>query len=91
MKADVDLLAFVRTEFFEMAVVIQSLLYRRAEHCKMGGFPGRYAATMSSALRQFASDTRRAVAAYVAAAEFPEQIMLMLINLPTLTCPLRVP
>ena len=56
----------------------------------MGGFIGRYATTTSSALRQFASDTRRAVAAYVAAAEFHEHIMLMLINLLTLPCPLRV-
>jgi hypothetical protein len=56
----------------------------------MGGSIGRYAATMSSALRQFASDTRRAVEAYIAAAEFYEQIMLMLVNLLTLLCPLRV-
>jgi hypothetical protein len=57
----------------------------------MGGFIVLYAATMSSALRQYASDTRRAVAAYVAAAESHEQIMLMMINLLMLPCPLRVP
>jgi len=50
----------------------------------MGKVIGHYAATMSSALQQFASDTERAVAAYFAAAEFHEQIMLMLINLLTL-------
>jgi hypothetical protein len=56
----------------------------------MGGFIGRCAAAMSSALRQFASDTRLAVAAYVAAAEIHEQIVLTPINLLTLPCPLRV-
>jgi len=90
VKVDVDFLAFVRTEFFETAVGLERVLYRRVEHCKMGGFIGRYASTMSSALRQFASDTRRAVAAYVAVAacvavaEFHEQIVLMLINLLTI-------
>jgi len=91
VKINVDFLPFVRTEFFETAVGLQRVLYRRVERCKMGGFIGRYAETMSSALRQFASDTIRAAAAYVTAAEFHEQIMLMLLNLLTLSCPLRVP
>ena len=42
MKADVDCLAFVRIEFLE--TVVWSSLYLRTEHCKMGGFIGRYAA-----------------------------------------------
>ena len=50
----------------------------------MGSVLGHYAATMSSALKQFANDTERAIAAYFAAAEFHEQIMLMLIKLLTL-------